>query len=201
MKITKIVAQVKVKGRYSIFVDDSFAFGLSELGLINSGLRIGQELTQQEVTSLKEEAQNDKLYNMLLGLIARRPRSQWEIEDYLKRKSAEPEVIQELTTRLQDKGYIDDRDFARRWVESRRLLKPISKRKLELELRTKRIADHIVKEILGEDETDELDVLRVEVERKRRQSRYQDDAKLMQYLARQGYGYDNIKKALTDDAS
>jgi SOS response regulatory protein OraA/RecX len=34
------------------------------------------------------------------------------------------------------------------------------------------------------------------IERKRRQTKYQDDTKLMQYLARQGFGYDDIKSAL-----
>jgi regulatory protein len=200
VRITKIEAQVKAKGRYSIFIDDAFAFGLSELGLIDSGLRVGQELTPSQITVLKEDAQTDKLYNMLLSLIARRPRSRWEVEDYLRRKNAELAVIQELVAKLQSKGFIDDHDFARRWIESRRLLKPTSKRKLELELRTKRVADSVIKEVLADDETEEIDVLREEVARKRRQTRYQDDTKLMQYLARQGYKYDDIKRALTGDA-
>jgi SOS response regulatory protein OraA/RecX len=34
------------------------------------------------------------------------------------------------------------------------------------------------------------------IEKKRLQTRYQDPDKLMQYLARQGFGYDQIKKAL-----
>ncbi len=62
------------------------------------------------------------------------------------------------------------------------------------------MTDAIIKSVLEEDETDELNVLLVEVDKKRRQSRYQDDAKLMQYLARQGYGYEDIKKALASDA-
>ncbi len=201
MKITKIVAQVKTKGRYSIYVDDAFAFGISELGLMEAGYRIGQEFTKNELASFKEAAQIDKIYNMTLGLLARRPRSKWEIYDYLKRKEIDAESAESIVKRLEKKGYVDDYDFARRWVENRRLLKPISKRKLQLELRTKRVSDAVAKTVLDEDDTDEFDVLVREVEKKRRQSRYQDNQKLMQYLARQGYGYDDIKRALANDAS
>lgn len=200
MKITKIDAQVKLKGRYSVFVDEVFAFGISELGLIEGGYKVGQEVTKAELADFKAAAQTDKIYNMTLGLLARRPRSRWEIQDYLRRKEVEPQAAEDIIARLGSKHFIDDRDFARRWVENRRLLKSISRRKLEVELRTKRVHDTIIKEILSEDETDEFDVLVTEVEKKRRQTRYQDDQKLMQYLARQGYGYEDIKRALASNA-
>lgn len=197
MKITKIEAQVKTKGRYSVFIDDKFAFGISELGLIENGLKIGQEYSKEELEKLKNDANTDKIYNMTLGLIARRPRSQWEIENYLRRKDIEPDASNFIITKLKEKKFIDDFDFAKRWIENRRLLKPISKRKLELELRAKRVNNDVIKKVLDEDETDDFSVLLQEVEKKRRQTRYQDDTKLMQYLARQGYSYEDIKKALT----
>lgn len=200
MKITKIEAQVKQKGRYSIFVDDVFAFGISELGLINAGYRVGQELSPAELDSYKEDAAQDKLYNRVLGLIARRPRSIWEVQTYLARKDADPATISEIINRLTAKKFLDDQDFAQRWIESRRLLKPTSRRKLELELRTKRVSDHIIQTVLNQDDASDFDMLVQEVTRKRRQTRYQDDQKLMQYLARQGYAYEDIKRALANYA-
>lgn len=196
MKVTKISAQVKTQGRYSIFVDDKFAFGLSELGLINSGIKIGTELTEQRLEELKSEADTDKLYNRAIGLLARRPRSEWELRDYLKRKKVEPDQVDTILNTLSVRGYVNDEDFARRWVENRRLLKPISKRKLTVELKQKRIGEEIIQKVLSEDEADELEVLKQLVIKKRTQTRYQDDKKLMQYLAGQGFGYADIKAAL-----
>ena len=43
---------------------------------------------------------------------------------------------------------------------------------------------------------EERTALRDMITRKRRQTKYQDNVKLMQYLARQGYGYSDIKSAL-----
>jgi SOS response regulatory protein OraA/RecX len=49
---------------------------------------------------------------------------------------------------------------------------------------------------VGRDEGDEHNALREIIERKRKQTKYQDDLKLMQYLARQGFNYDDIKSEL-----
>lgn len=198
MKITKIQAQVKNQGRYSVFADDRFIFGLSELGLINSGLRVGQQLSKEELKKLKDQAKTDKIYNQTLSLIARRPRSEWEIDDYLKRKGHEPETRAEILSMLSKIDFINDADFARRWVESRRLLKNISRRKLRAELKQKRITENIIDEILTADNTDEAEVIKAEIIKKRRLTRYQDNQKLIAYLARQGYNYDDIKNALTE---
>ncbi len=86
MKVTKITKQVKTEGRYSIFIDDMFSFGLSELGLINSGLKVGRELKEQELGEFKIQAEVDKAYNRALGLLARRARSEWELREYLRQK-------------------------------------------------------------------------------------------------------------------
>lgn len=199
MKISRIAVQTKDKNRYSIYVDDAFAFGVSESGLLRLGIRIGQEVSEQDVADFKKFSQSDKLFNQVLSLIMRRPRSEWEIQMYLKRKDRSDSEIAETVERLRDKGYVDDHDFARRWVENRRLLKPTSKRKLQIELRQKRVSDVVIQDTLSNDETDETEVLRQEIARRRRQSRYQDEAKLLQYLARQGYRYEDIKSALARD--
>ncbi len=199
MKVTRIAAQVKDKNRYSIYVDDSFAFGISESGLLKAGLRLEQELTAEELADYKKDAADDKLYNQVLALLMRRPRSEWELKTYLKRKQIPEEEIDPLLGELRQKGYVDDEDFARRWVENRRLLKTISQRKLQLELKQKRVSDDIIRSVMAEDETRDIDVLREEVQKKRKQTRYQDNDKLMQYLARQGYRYEDIKAALAGD--
>ncbi len=95
-------------------------------------------------------------------------------------------------------GLVDDEAFATSWVANRRLLKPTSLRKLRLELRQKGISSEIIEKVLAEDEVSDSSVLMNIIARKRRQTKYQDDMKLMQYLARQGFGYGDIKSALTD---
>lgn len=198
MKITKIETQVKAHGRYSVFVDNKFEFGLSELALINSGIKVGQDVSAKDLEKFKQESSLDKMYGRLLDLLARRPRSEWELRDYLNRKKVDSSNIDELLNRISNSGYINDESFAKRWIESRRLLKSTSIRKLTMELRQKRISDEIITKALSLDETDEQEVLKELIAKKRTQTRYQDDVKLMQYLARQGFGYDDIKCVMNE---
>ena len=199
MKITAIKAQAKREGRYSIFVDDKYAFSLSAEGLLDAHLVTGQELSQVDVTDYKRLSQEDKAYNLALAYVARRMRSEGELHDYFRRKQYAPELAEQLLAKLRRLHFVDDVEFAKRWVENRRRLKATSTKKLRLELRQKRVNSDVIQAVLTEDETDEHQLLRDLVEKKRRISRYQDDQKLMMYLARQGFTYDDIKAALARD--
>lgn len=196
MKITAIKQQVKRQDRYSIYGEGKYLFSFSEAELIASGIKIGQELDESSLSELKDKAVLDKAYDRVLNLISHRMRSEWELRDYLKRKDYDEGIQDEVVNRLKDRGYVNDAEFAKRWVENRRLLKATSKRRLSQELRQKRVADDIIQSTLEADATDELEVLKQLIERK--QTKYQDELKLMQYLARQGFSYDLIKQALNE---
>jgi regulatory protein len=198
MKITAIRQQERRKDRYSVYLDGAYAFSLSVTTLLETKLASGQELNGTDVDAYKRLSAEDKLYNNALRYAAMRRRSQWEMEQYLQRKAASPDVAAQIMRRLRDLGFINDLDFAKAWVENRHLLKPTSRRKLQLELRAKHVHDGIIQQVLSDDETADSDELVALVARKRRQSRYQDNDKLMQYLARQGFSYDDIKQALED---
>ncbi len=196
MKITAIKQQVKRPDRYSVYVDGSYSFSLSEDQFVASGLHSGMELDQTQVDEFMQRSATGKLFDRVLNLFSYRLRSEWEVRDYLRRKAADEAQAQQVIARLKDLGYVDDQRFAAAWVESRRYGKPISQRKLRSELSTKRIDQAIIDAVLRRDSevTNEQDVLGDLIAKKRRN--YPDDAKLMQYLARQGFRYDDIKQAL-----
>lgn len=196
MKITAIKQQVKRQDRYSVYGDEKYLFSFSESELLASGIRVGQEMDKDRLEELRFKAVLDKAYDRSLSLISRRMRSEWELRDYLQRKEYDQSIQDAIIDRLINRGFVNDEQFAKRWIENRRLLKGTSKRRLALELRQKRIPDHTIKAAIENDDTDELSVLRELVEKKRKQTRYQDKTKLMQYLARQGFSYDLIKQAL-----
>lgn len=201
MKVTAIKTQVKREGRYSIFVDGAYAFSLSAEGLLDAGLTNGQELSQAELTDYKRLSQEDKAYGLALQYVARRMRSEGELHDYFRRKQYAPELGEQILQRLRRLNFVDDTEFARRWVENRRLLKSTSTKKLRLELRQKKVASDVIQLVMAEDETDDKQVLRELIDKKRKITRYQDDQKLIAYLARQGFNYDDIKGTLQDGKS
>ncbi len=199
MKITGIKQQVKRAGRYSIYVDGEYSFSLSESALIESKVASGQELTEQEVSDFKKLSDEDKLYNQTLRYVAIRQRTKWEIETYLRRKDVSPPLLESILNKLSIVGLIDDKKYAQSFVNDRRLLRPSSRRKLINDLRKKHIPSGVIEEVVGNETEDEQTALRAIIERKRQQSKYQDDTKLMQYLARQGFNYGDIKDAMSND--
>ncbi len=198
MTITAIKQQERLKSRYSIYVDEKYAFSLSADALLAEKLHTGLEIDEVQLKIYKKLSADDKAYGLALAYVARRMRSRWEITDYFRRKSYEAALGEQILTKLENLKLIDDQKFAEAWVRNRRLLKPVSKRRLTQELRQKRVADDIIETVLAEDETDERSVLQELIARKRKQTKYQDNLKLMQYLARQGFSYDDIKSALNN---
>jgi len=196
-KITDIKQQKRSSERFSLYIDGRYSFSLGDLELSNAGLRVGQELTAGEVEHWQSQALEAKAYNAALGQLSYRRRSLREVADYLKRKEYDDDIAASVIRRLEDLKLIDDAAFAAAWIADRQLLRPRSRRTLQVELMKKGIARDTIAEALSEvSEDSQLDALTDLIERKRRQSSYADPQKLMAYLARQGYGYDQIKKAL-----
>jgi regulatory protein len=198
MKITAIKQQERQKGRYNVYVDEKYAFSLSADALLAEKIVPGQSLDEAQLKTYKKLSADDNAYGLALAYVARRVRSEWELRDYFRRKGYDPELSEQILAKLAKLGQVDDAKFAEAWVRNRRLLKPVSKRRLMQELRQKRVADDIIEQVLAQDETDENQVLKELIKRKRKQAKYQDNLKLMQYLARQGFGYDNIKHTLAE---
>lgn len=198
MKITNIKQQVKNKDRVSVYVDGKYSFSLSTWQFGSADLKLDGEISDERVEELSEESEFGKLHDRTLMWLMIRPRSTWEVEDYLRKKTDDEEVREKLLASFQEKKYLDDEDFAERWVANRRLLKPVSKLKLRQELLKKRVPKEIIDQTLEADVTDESEVLVELIAKKRKITRYQDDRKLMEYLARQGFKYSDIKTALQE---
>lgn len=196
MKITKISAQVKRPDRFSIFVDEKYSFSLSANQLLEQKLASGDELTENELKRLKKLSDDDKIYAAALSYIAIRQRSRWEVETYLSRKKADQQLSAQIIEKLENLKLVNDEAFARAWIENRKLLNPRSYRKLVAELKAKHVPDEIITKVLKKDTEDEREILKMLIAKKRQQTKYKDDLKLAQFLARQGFNYDDIKSLL-----
>lgn len=214
MKITGISLQAKNKDRVNVSVDGSYRFSLDVFQVSELGLKIGNEYSETELHKLETESHFGKLYGRTLAYTMIRPHSAKEIKDYLWRKTLPTKyksrkgevkdragVSQELADRvynkLLQKGYIDDETFTRYWVENRNQTKGASRRKLTSELRSKGVEQGIIERYLSESDRTDTSELQKIITKKR--SHYPDNQKFMQYLARQGFSYDDIKAALLND--
>lgn len=191
----------------NLFVDGKYRFSLTLNQLVDLGIRVGNQYTEEELLALEGESQFGKVYMRALEYCLMRPHSAREVKDYLYRKtrdtrrpdgSVKAGVPEDITARVYDrlveKRYIDDQRFAEYWVENRNLRKGSSRRKLEAELRAKGVDGTIIETTLGETDRTDLDEITKIIQKK--QARYPEPQKLIAYLARQGFSYDVITQAL-----
>lgn len=85
----------------------------------------------------------EKARNTCFRLLKFRPRSEYELRLYLKKKKFSHEVIEEVTRSFLNNGLIDDSVFAKLWIESR-IKRPLGLRRIIFELKTKGISDDII---------------------------------------------------------
>lgn len=105
-------------------------------------------------------------------------------------------LVELVIERLVKRGYIDDQKFANYYVENRSVNKGISQKKMRLELVKKGISADIIDNALTSDIRSDADELQKIIAKKR--SRYSDEQKLIAYLLRQGFNYDEIILALSE---
>jgi regulatory protein len=191
--ITGLQFQKRNKERVNVYIDGEFAFGLDAVQA--AGLRKGQELTAAEIETLKQQDAKRKALDQAMRFLSFRPRSQAEVETYLKKKKVDDETISEIIGRLKELEYLDDEAFARFWIENRQRFKPRSKLALRYELQQKGI-DRDVAAVTTAD-VDEEEAAWQAVENKlSRWYNYplQDfQRKVYDFLRRRGFHYEIIK--------
>jgi regulatory protein len=98
---------------------------------------------------------------------------------------------------MRELGYLDDADFARRWVANRAAIAPRGERMLELELRQKGVKSDVAREAIAEADLNELEAAR-EVARTRL-GRLRDldlptqRRRMAAFLGRRGFSSDTIR--------
>ena len=161
------------------------------------GLKEGQLLPDEKVQELLEKAELSRAWEASLRLLKFRPRSEQEIRARLSRKFPQ-NLVEKTIHLLRERGLVDDRLFARYWVENRREFKPSGFKKLRYELRAKGIAPEIVREVLeGLDfEEEAYRAAMKKAQRWRALDELSFKKKVADFLARQGFSFDIIERVL-----
>ena len=144
--VTALKIQKNNKERVNVFIDETFALAVTMV--VAANLRKGQYLSETEIEQLKQGDQRDKAYDQALRFLGFRPRSQSETELYLGDKGYSAAVIADVTQRLLDRQYLDDRAFVQFWLENREKFRPRGQRALRYELRQKGISERLIDDML-----------------------------------------------------
>ncbi len=212
--VTNLTPQVRDPDRINVFIDGVYKLSLTTRQVIDLGVKVGQVLDEERRKELEERSVFGKVFARTLEWSLSRPRSERELNQYLYKKTLDrtskrkdgqtyvvkgipKQVVDEVARAIIEKGYVNNESFARFWVENRMRRKGVSLRRLKAELVQKGIDREIVDAVIDEsDRSDESEIQKV-INKKR--NSYKTEEKLIGYLARQGFSYDDIKKALSSD--
>lgn len=191
-KITSLKTRSGRKGRVHVHLDGSYAFSLA--GVLAARLRIGQQLSEEEVKALEKENVVEVWYQRALSLIRRRPRAERELRTRFGRDHLPAEIQDAVVDRLRQAGLVDDTSFAAMWVENRSSFRPRAARMLRFELRQKGVPEPAIEAALeGYDDEDAAAKVAKKAARRLSQSSEVDFKRLMsQHLARRGFDHATI---------
>lgn len=197
--ITSIKSQKNQK-RVTIYLDGKFGFGIDLANFVKLGLKVGQKFSGDEIEELIKKAEFQKTYDKILRFATLRPRSEKEFIIWIKKHKIPKNLHTELFDRLRRLDFLNDEKFAIWWIEQRSNFRPKPKRVLERELRIKGIGKEITEKVLRESMVDEVSIALKVMEKKsylwKQFVGYEKRLKISQYLARNGYSWDVIKKII-----
>lgn len=198
-RITAIESQQKNPQRVNVYLDGEFAFGLAVV--VAAWLRVGQELGEEKIASLKTQDEGEVTYQKALHFLSFRPRSSAEVRQNLSKRGISEPLIEETMNRLQSNRQIDDEAFARAWVENRNTFRPRGKPALRMELRRKGLSDEIVQSVLST----QVDEAALAITTARKYARRlaglewpEFRQKLSGFLARRGFSYTTLAPVVSE---
>lgn len=185
--VTGMEALQRDKERVRLVLDDERALELPLMAAAR--LRRGQALSECDIAELAEAASFQRAFDQALRYLSYRPRSTEEVRRHLVKKRVPESLIAMVTERLRQRGYVDDREFARFWIDSRVRFKPMGYRALRFELRQKGVDDAIIEALLAEvfDEDNALRAAQSRLSRYRGKTRREFRQKLSALLRRRGF--------------
>lgn len=102
---------------------------------------------------LDDYCENEKIFKSAWGkalnFLSYRARSIKEMEQYLRQKNFDDTVIKEVITKLQNFDLLDDRQFAKEWLEHS-VKRGRGSLRIKYELEEKGVDKEIIKEVLSE---------------------------------------------------
>ncbi|MBC7225777.1 MAG: RecX family transcriptional regulator [Thermoflexales bacterium] len=191
-QITALRVQKRNRNRVNVYLDGRFAFGLAAIEAAR--LRVGQVLSDEDIARLRQRDTAERAAERALDLLSYRPRSEAEIRERLAERY-DAETAGEVLERLRRSGLVDDREFARYWVQNRLQHNPRGAMALRQELRQKGVDESAIEEALAEYDEEEAAARAAEAARRKLRGLAPDlfRRRLMDYLLRRGFPYGIVR--------
>ena len=190
-KITEI-EEIK-KYYYKIYADGGFLFCLYKSDISKLKIKLDLVISEYEIESIKNEIVYKRARERALYLIEKKEKTENELRNKLKDGFYTDDIIDKVIEMLKSYGYIDDFDYAIRYIKYKSESKSIKAIKNDLYL--KKIDKDIIDRAVDELQCDERNLIFKLIEKKYKNidlTNYQNKSKAIRYLMSKGFNYDDI---------
>ena len=152
----KIIKYKKgTKGLYKVELDDGRCLSLYEDVILRFDLLLKKEIFDEDIDSINKYNLECDVYYVALNSMKKRFRSVYELNELLKKKEYPEEYIETAINKLIKQGYLNDRVFAKSYINNQILTTNKGPLRIERDLLDKKIDLNIINEeieIFSEDE-------------------------------------------------
>ncbi len=195
MKLTRI-SKRKNKRLYDIFIDDEFGFSVSSKNVLQIfGLEQGRIFQPDEFYELRRKIEFFEAEYILLEFLKYRFRSKKEIVRKLTSKKISQPTIDSLITKYQEKGFINDENFAESYMLDLISHHPQGNYAIKQKLKQKGISNEIIQRLSEKYLSGETEHDMAERELSKRKTKYmkleprERRNKALAFLQRKGFSY------------
>lgn len=184
------------KGRYKIYLDEQFAFVLYKGELRRFKIKLDSELIDVDYEEIRNEIILKRAKRRTLYLLKDMDRTELQVRSKLKEGFYPEDIIDKAIDYAKGYHYIDDENYARRYIEYKSATK--SKRVICLELSNKGISKEAIDTIYNEMQLND-DTAIIKLIKKKRFDINETDKeqlrKMYMFLSRKGFRYEDIDSA------
>ena len=196
MTITAI--EPRRKAMAALYIDGEFVMNLDAQTLLENRFDIGREINDEQLREIIRLSNERRAKEKALWLISYRDHSKKELKEKIQR-TCNAEAAEAAVARMEELGLVNDESFARQYARKLLLNKKMSKRAAMFELTRKGVDKETAEEVLDEIEIDPREQIREVIEKKYRSiSDEKIKRRAVAALQRLGYGWDDIKAALSE---
>lgn len=201
----KIIRFVKKKpGIYTIYLDNNLSYDLYEEIILKEELLLQKSIEKEELDRLLKENKNWECYYQALNYLKKVLKTKKELSLYLTKKQYNNKQIEFALKKLTDQKYLDDKIYARSFINNRIMTTTKGPKRIAQELEQKGVSPTDYLDILNSEYNEEKELEKItKIVSKKTISNHNKSSKILkqkleQELLIQGFNPQIIKKYLND---
>ena len=117
-KITNISIQEKNKKRCNIFIDGDFFIGIPIEVVYSHSLKVGGEVDKAKLLEIANEKDYLDALSKATAYVSKAIKTKKQVRTYLQNKGYTDDIVVKVIGKLLEYKYIDDNEYAKRYIDS-----------------------------------------------------------------------------------